>query len=552
MKKIYTFLCVVVLALLITPSVNAKEYASLPSFDITFNGNKIDSTYRQYPILVYKDITYFPMTYFDSRHLGLITEWDNDTRTLYINKDYISAAFRNYNWEARNSATYEVEICDFNIFVSSTNINNIEEEYPLLTFRDVTYFPITWRFANDMFHWEYEFSNENGLSVKSSIQSELITLPYLDGVFAQDENFYYYIAYKDGRQSIFRADINNTQNYISIYDLPENYYLDNGKCTVWLEMDMGTIYFKYHIGGATMGSNIYVKINSDGTATEEAPKNYLYSKFGDSIYYKTDGKISVTVKNFFQSPAEFTYTVNNIEHTAQMHPDNPHIEAYQDGKIMSDSVKPIELVQILGENIYFVGRSPAGITESALYCIDTHTGETTKIIENVGAFHVYRGLGEEYFTGWGYREATKEDISDNVIFDRGGKLLGYNIKTGVETEIAGCAEGKLITSFGSRQFIAQQNLETRTDSVTMFGVPANMQLYNKVILSTHGGAQMYRFGDSFIYKLTSELPEDKVRLAVFFDVGYLYFSDVALDVFVNDETVLYSFGEKETIAKIKF
>ncbi len=552
MKKFYTFLCVIGLALLVTTAVNAKEYAHLPSFDITFNGNKIDSTYRQYPILVYKDITYFPMTYFDSRHLGLNTEWDNDTRTLSINKDYISAAFRDYNMGTRNEATYEVEICDFNISVSSTAINNQEEEYPLLTFRDVTYFPITWRFANDMFHWEYAFSAENGLSVKSDIQSELVTLPYLDGVFAQDDTFYYYIAYKDGKQSIFRADIDNTQNYVSIYDLPENYISDTGKCMVWLEMDMGTIYFKYHVGGATMGSNTYVKINADGTATEEVPQNYYYTKFGESIYYKTDGKISITAKNFFQAPAEFSYTVNNIEYTAQMHPDKPHIEAHQDGKIMSDSVKRIELVQILGDMIYFVGRSPAATTDSALYCIDTHTGETTKILENVGAFHVYHGLGEEYFTGWGYKEATEADFSHNVIFDRGGKLLSYNIKTGVETEIKGCAEGKLITSFGSRQYIAQQNLDTRTDSVTMFGVPANMQLYNKVILSTHGGAQMYRFGDSFIYKVTSELPEDTVRLAVFSDVGYLYFSDAAFDVFANNGTILYSFGEKETIAKVKF
>ena len=35
---------------------------ALPAFDVTLNGIKADSVQSQYPFLVYKDITYVPMT----------------------------------------------------------------------------------------------------------------------------------------------------------------------------------------------------------------------------------------------------------------------------------------------------------------------------------------------------------------------------------------------------------------------------------------------------------------------------------------------------------
>ena len=35
---------------------------TLPSFSVTLNGQTTGNDYSQYPLLVYKDITYFPMT----------------------------------------------------------------------------------------------------------------------------------------------------------------------------------------------------------------------------------------------------------------------------------------------------------------------------------------------------------------------------------------------------------------------------------------------------------------------------------------------------------
>ncbi|MDO5478990.1 MAG: DUF5050 domain-containing protein, partial [Clostridia bacterium] len=76
MKKILVVLIVIIMVLP-TISVLAKENAVLPVFDVSFNGQIVESDYRQFPLIVYKDVTYVPMTYFDCRYLGLTTTWDN-------------------------------------------------------------------------------------------------------------------------------------------------------------------------------------------------------------------------------------------------------------------------------------------------------------------------------------------------------------------------------------------------------------------------------------------------------------------------------------------
>lgn len=49
-------------------------------------------------------------------------------------------------------------------------LDNSAEPYPLLNFRGVTYFPLTWRFAVEEFGWEYHFDAKNGLSIRSAEQ----------------------------------------------------------------------------------------------------------------------------------------------------------------------------------------------------------------------------------------------------------------------------------------------------------------------------------------------------------------------------------------------
>ena len=95
---------------------NSKAFAatknaniSLPSFKVTLNGSEINNSYSKYPLIVYKDITYFPMTFGGCRYLGLETKWDQKAG-LEINKTNISYPLDEYNTNQKNSTKYTVSI----------------------------------------------------------------------------------------------------------------------------------------------------------------------------------------------------------------------------------------------------------------------------------------------------------------------------------------------------------------------------------------------------------------------------------------------------------
>ena len=171
-------LSIILTILIITASMPAALLAAqsvritIPSFTVTLNGTPIDSLNREYPLIVYKDITYFPMTYHDCRYLGLETSWSERDGLGIINSG-ISGAFQEQRRDKANNRNSSATICEFPVKVNNKNIDNAKEEYPLLVFRDVTYFPLTWRFAVDEFGWEYSFSESDGLKIRSSSKGAL-------------------------------------------------------------------------------------------------------------------------------------------------------------------------------------------------------------------------------------------------------------------------------------------------------------------------------------------------------------------------------------------
>ena len=84
-----------------------------------------------------------------------------------IKKADTSFAYRDYYSDKTNKKSDKAEICSFNIVVNGKAIDNKKEEYPLLVYRDVTYFPLTWRFAVDEFGWNYSYSKVDGVSIDS-------------------------------------------------------------------------------------------------------------------------------------------------------------------------------------------------------------------------------------------------------------------------------------------------------------------------------------------------------------------------------------------------
>lgn len=164
------FIAIVIMTVLVmslaTGAFASGEAATIPTFDVTLNGVSYDSSMSEYPLLVYRDITYVPMTYYMARLLGLSADW---TKESGLSVSCVSTggafAYSDYPRARKNAQSCSVTIATGAIKVNGKTIDNDAEPYPLLMFRDITYFPLTWRFCHDEFGWSYDFSSEKGLRI---------------------------------------------------------------------------------------------------------------------------------------------------------------------------------------------------------------------------------------------------------------------------------------------------------------------------------------------------------------------------------------------------
>ena len=165
MKKKKSVLMLLLLGLLVwaTPAYAKNVSVQVPTFPVEINDVVYDNQHATYPLLVYQDVTYFPMTYRMTRSMGLITAWDN-TQGLYIAQHREDTTLtEEMNSKNKLGGKYTASIANYPIKVNSWSIDNGKEPYPLLNFRGVTYFPLSWRYAHDEFGWDIKWDAKTGL-----------------------------------------------------------------------------------------------------------------------------------------------------------------------------------------------------------------------------------------------------------------------------------------------------------------------------------------------------------------------------------------------------
>ena len=546
MKKILVLFLAVVM-LLPAVAATAKETATLPAFTVSFNGQSVESSYRQFPLIVYKDITYVPMTYYDCRFLGLTTSWDDGTRTLSIEKSGIICAYRDYNLKWKNGKNNEVTICNFNIVVNGKEIDNTKEVYPLLTFRDVTYFPLTWRFAVDEFGWEYTFDSENGLVITSdNPHPKIINLPKQDGSIATDGTYYYYNGtngdnFYEGKNYgakhvVYRTPVNDLSKAEVIYEMPIM-----GRNAEFSQAG-GNVYFKYFAGGSpTTGSTTFCKIEKDGSVAEGYPPYHYYGKHGHNQLQANENGISVTGDEaHIQAATIFSYVIDGVE---------TKVEPFSEGLTMGqrrNGRKPnyvaSDCIKIFGDKIYYTAFSQLNSEDSNLYVIDTKTATTTKLIDGVCGFHIYNGWVDELRCD-----------SAMIIYDNNGILMRYTDANGDvrKIETSGEEEGMLLCgAIGSQTiYTVQKDIFGKKTVVKAFDCYANGSGSRRgKVYETTTGTFFKKNEDSILVYTHGESANDAVRLFVADEKGNHYrFSDAVTGVFVYDDILLYTINNNTTV-----
>jgi len=268
---------------------------TLPNFKVTMNNQVVNNAYSKYPLIVYKDITYFPMTYSDCRYLGIESTWKGNKEGLLVDATGVTAAYNPYKSSSKNGRSYTAKIPSFPIKVNGKAIDNSKEQYPLLSFRDITYFPMTWKYGVEQFGWDYSFDGKNGLVIKSkNIKLQQIALPNdrpkedEDSKYAGKKstcvmvkNGYVYFDNKTG--GIMQAPIGNIAKAKKIYQLDRNFYTQEYNSHNFYEENGKAMLF-FHSGGAVMGADNKIELNSDGTIREIQGSYDQTTAIGDKLF----------------------------------------------------------------------------------------------------------------------------------------------------------------------------------------------------------------------------------------------------------------------------
>lgn len=541
MKKFLLFVTICWMFLII-PTFAMEVKTNVPTFNVYFNGIKIENENRQFPLLVYKDITYLPMTYYDCRYFGLTTDWNNETNTFSVEKSFVTGAYREYNWEWKNANKNKAIVCDCNVIVNGEVIDNSKEEYPLLTFRDVTYFPLTWRFAVDEFGWEHSFDIEKGLIINSdNYHVEAIKLPNCTGMAATDNSYYYYNGVFEGKNVIYRVSVIDTSNPQVMHELPET---DMSRIASFIECN-GDIYINYFAGSSPiMATEYYYKIEADGTLTSKKPENYSGGKHGYSEFTVQNDDIFVKgVNEYFDSPTKMTYIIDGVESEAKSLPGRVRIGRKRNG-LQDYNVKMHDCIKIYNDKIYYTAIDLDSDKDSDLYCIDTKTGETEKILEGVFGFHLY--------TGW---LNVEQSDSTMIIYDSNGNIMRYDELTGKTRVVEEIAEEGMTLVAATGDYCIYTVLKTLLGDRTIVKAFADYatgysSINGEVILDTKTGTYISNKDDKIVIHLSGEPTGEDIRLLVV-DGGYITeqfcSSDVASGIFIYNDTLMYQLSDNTTV-----
>ncbi|MCH4885937.1 hypothetical protein EZV73_00090 [Acidaminobacter sp. JC074] len=170
MKKIITTILITLLLATVTYAETEEIIVEIPQFTVTVNGEVIDTEHSDFPVITYKGITYFPMTSDYLSNMGLDLYFDKE-KGIFIksveveNITQLEQNFVNSNNVLGSQDT--AELLPFDLYVNGKEIDNSQEEYPVILYRNMTYFPMTWHYTQEAFKWETDWSDENGYSIVS-------------------------------------------------------------------------------------------------------------------------------------------------------------------------------------------------------------------------------------------------------------------------------------------------------------------------------------------------------------------------------------------------
>lgn len=375
--------------------------------------------------------------------------------------------------------------------------------------------------------------------LKFSNDNQGIILENCTGTVATDNVYYYYNGVSNGKNVIYRVSVADTTNPKIIHEIPDS---DMSKTASFSVFD-GDIYIKYSVGsGPTMSTEYYYKINSDGTLTKQKPGNYSGGKHGYSEITKSENGIFVKgVNEYFDSATKITYTIDGVEKDAEVLPGRVQIGRRRNGQQDYSANSKHEYIQIYKDKIYYTGIELDTDDDSGLYCLDTITGKTHKIIDSVWGFHV--------FNGW-----LNEENADStmIIYDSNGSIMRYEELTGKTRIVDECNVENmvLLDAIGDNCiYTVQKTIKGDRTIVKAYSDYANGygSINGTVLLDTKIGTYVALDGNKIVLQVVGQA-EDGTGLLVVNDAyitEQFRSTDIASSIFIYNNTLLYKTNDNK-------
>lgn len=189
MKKIFTLLITLFICLQVPLYALDTLDLEIVNFNIEINDVLVEKEKSQFPILMYNEIVYLPMTWQNLQALGLKVQFESNS--VYINKvKEVVAGYSNGEENSNFPEVISLALPERKIYINDILLENEKVEYPILEYNGLFYLPMSDEFVEDMLGIDLEFSSTAGLFINSEFdfEEELVTKNEITNTSIQIEN----------------------------------------------------------------------------------------------------------------------------------------------------------------------------------------------------------------------------------------------------------------------------------------------------------------------------------------------------------------------------
>ncbi|MBF4695967.1 hypothetical protein [Fusibacter ferrireducens] len=173
------------------PQLIETVNASMPCYIIALNDEVYDNTTAEYPFITYKNILYLPLTNQNCAFLGIKSsayfQIPTKSNTLFIgNADPTVVKLDVLSKKRKNPLSVKASIYDYKValneIASDEFFENNLSTYPVITYNDMTYLPLTWENVVEKLDWQYAYDSEDGFVLKTQDVNRPVLDDHIIGV----------------------------------------------------------------------------------------------------------------------------------------------------------------------------------------------------------------------------------------------------------------------------------------------------------------------------------------------------------------------------------